>query len=65
MEEIDKNTCRFSADVYDASEVIPWMRTFICRITDIHFSNAELEKMFKDDIEAMYKLYGLEGGDNL
>lgn len=65
VEEIDKNTCRFSADVYDASEVIPWMRTFICRITDIHFSNAELEKMFKDDIEAMYKLYGLEGGDNL
>ncbi len=65
VEQIDKNTCRFSADVYDASEVIPWIRTFICRITDIHFSNAELEKMFKDDIEAMYRLYGLEGGDNL
>lgn len=65
VEEIDKNTCRFRADVYDASEVIPWMRTFICRITDVHFSNVELEKLFKDDIEAMYKLYGLEGGDNL
>ena len=65
VEQIDKNTCRFSADVYDASEVVPWIRTFICRIIDIHFSDVELEKMFKDDLEAMYRLYGLKGGENL
>lgn len=57
--KIDKNTSRFSADVYDASELIPWIRTFICRITEIHFSNKNIEKMFKKDIQAMYRLYGI------
>lgn len=59
---LDNNTSRFSADVFDASEMIPWIRTFICRITDIHFSNTELEDQFKADIKDMYALYGL-GGD--
>lgn len=58
--KLDKNTSRFSADVYDASELIPWIRTFICRITEIHFSNRTLENMFKKDIESMYRLYGIE-----
>ena len=64
VERIDKNTSRFCADVFDASEVVPWIRTFICRITDIHFSDGELEKQFRKDIEAMYELYGMEGGGN-
>ncbi len=37
----------FLADVYDASELIPWIRTFICRITDISISNKFLEIQFK------------------
>lgn len=61
VEHLDNNTSRFSADIYDASEMVPWIRTFICRITDIHFSNAELEKQFKDDITEMYDIYGLGG----
>ena len=64
VERIDKNTSRFSADVFDASELVPWIRTFICRIIDISFSDKQLEKQFKDDIEEMYALYGLEGGDS-
>ena len=63
VEKIDDNTSRFSADVFDASELIPWIRTFICRITDISISDKKLEKQFKDDIEEMYALYGLKGGD--
>lgn len=62
VEHLDNNTSRFSADVFDASEVIPWIRTFICRITDIHFSNKEMEAQFKNDIKEMYTLYGV-GGD--
>lgn len=61
---LDENTSRFSADVYDASELIPWIRTFICRITEIHISNEKLEKQFREDIKAMYALYGLEDGEN-
>ncbi|MDE6687154.1 MAG: WYL domain-containing protein [Lachnospiraceae bacterium] len=60
VERIDGHTSRFSTDVFDASELIPWIRSFICRITEIHFSNAELETRFKRDIEEMYRLYGLE-----
>ena len=63
VEILDKNTCRFSADVFDSSELIPWIRTFICRITEIHFSDKRIEESFKKDIEDMYRLYDLEGGD--
>ena len=58
--KIDDNTYRFSADVYDTSEMIPWIRTFICRITNLEFSNKELEKQFKRDIEEMYRIYGVK-----
>ena len=60
IEAIDKNTYRFSADVYDTSEMIPWIRTFICRITKLHFSNKTIETLFKDDIEQMYRMYGID-----
>ena len=63
VEKIDQNTSRFSADVFDASELVPWIRTFICRIIDYSFSNKDLEKQFGDDIEEMYRLYGIAGGD--
>ncbi len=67
VERLDKNTSRFSADVYDSRELIPWIRTFICRITDIHFSDSETESQFKSDIKEMYALYGIadeEGGND-
>ena len=61
VEYIDEHTCYFSADVYDASELIPWIRTFICRITDISISNKTLEIQFKKDLQVMYEMYGLKG----
>ena len=60
VEKIDDNTYRFVAEVYDTSEMIPWIRTFICRITELNFSNKVLEKQFKDDIKKMYRMYGIE-----
>lgn len=60
LEKINDNLYRFSADVYDLSEMIPWIRTFICRITEISFSNKRIEKQFKDDINKMYRMYGIE-----
>ena len=63
VERIDEHTSRFSADVFDTSELIPWMRTFLCRITDVKFSNKVLEKQFLDDIQKMYRMYGLEGDE--
>lgn len=59
IERIDNHTCRFTADVYDTGEMIPWIRTFICRITELRFSNRTLENQFKQDIEEMYRMYGI------
>ncbi|MDO4633770.1 MAG: WYL domain-containing protein [Eubacteriales bacterium] len=63
VEQIDKTTSRFSADVYDSSELLPWIRTFICRITEIHFSNPEVERQFREDLRELYEIYGLKGGE--
>lgn len=63
VEKLSATESKFSADVYDSAELVPWIRTFICRITDISFSNKELEKTFRNDIKQMYALYGLEGGE--
>ncbi len=57
VEVIDANTARFSADVYNVTELIPWVRTFICRITEIHISDEAIERRFLDDIQKMYRMY--------
>lgn len=59
IEIIDEHTCKFSADVYDLSEMIPWVRTFICRITSLSMSDEALERRFKHDIKLMYQMYGI------
>ena len=60
VEKLDAHTYRFSADVYDTSEMIPWIRTFICRIDKMNFSNRTIENQFKKDLEAMYRMYGIK-----
>lgn len=64
IEIIDKNTFRFYADVYDINEMIPWIRTFICRIIDIQMEDKILEEKFKNDIRRMYSIYDIGGDDD-
>lgn len=59
IEKIADHEYRFAADVYDTSEMIPWIRTFICRITKLNFSDRILENQFKRDIKEMYRMYGV------
>lgn len=63
VERLDDNSSRFFADVFDASEMVSWVRTFIGRITDFSCSNKKIEEKFKSDLQEMYALYGLEGGE--
>lgn len=63
IEKLDDNHYRFSAELYDLTEIVPWIRTFICRIISLEFSDKEVEKRFLDDIEEMYRIYGIGGGD--
>lgn len=57
---LDETTFRFSADVYDTTEMIPWIRTFTGRLTGLNFSNRTVENQFRRDLEAMYRLYEIE-----
>lgn len=60
VELLDSCTDRFSAEVYDSAELLPWIRTFICRIMAISFSNPEVAQRFQQDLKQMYQLYGVE-----
>lgn len=60
IEQVDDTHYRFSAQVFDSKEMLPWIRTFLSRITRLHFSNSYVEKSFRTDLSAMCRLYGLE-----
>lgn len=49
----------FTADVRDAGELLPWLRTFIGRIESFSCSNKKIEERFWRDMEAVYAIYGL------
>ena len=58
VERIDDETYRFTADVYDAVEMLPWVRTFIGRIISFESSNRFAVRRFHSDVRAMCDLYG-------
>ena len=58
VEILDEQTCRFTADVYDALEMLPWLRTFIGRIVELKCSNPGVVKTFYEDLERMQTMYG-------
>ena len=62
VEKMDENHYRYIADVFDTTEMLPWIRTFISRITKMNFSNRTAENIFKEDIREMYRMYGIDGG---
>ena len=64
LERISPDTWRFTAEIFDTYEMVPWIRTFICRITSLSFSNKALEKKFREDIIETARAYGLEIPDS-
>jgi DNA-binding transcriptional ArsR family regulator len=61
IEDRGGHVYRFSADVKDAAEMIPWIRTFIGRIVDLRCSSGAVVKTFREDIKAMETMYGTDG----
>ena len=57
VEILDHSHIKFSAHLYDSWEIVPWIRTFIHRITKIHFENKHVERQFYEDLKAMQRLY--------
>ena len=64
VERVDEHTARFTAEVQDTGEMIPWIRTFIGRIIQLDFSDRTVENQLRRDIESMYGMYGIGGEDN-
>ena len=60
VELIDNNTCRYIVDTYDASEMLPWIRTFIGRIEKLECSDEAVVRRFYEDLDQVYALYGGE-----
>ena len=61
IEVLDGHTYRFSADVYDAYEMLPWLRTFTGRIVELQCSNQSVVDTFYADLEQMMRQYGGDG----
>ena len=60
VEIIDEHTCRYSADVYDAAELLPWLRTFIGRVVELKCTDQAMVDIFYEDLEKMAAMYGGE-----
>lgn len=56
--ELGGGNWRFQADVLDAMELLPWIRTFTGRIVSLKSANPEVEKRFYGDLAAMEAMYG-------
>lgn len=58
---VDAHTYLFCADVYDATEMLPWIRTFIGRIKCLSCSSKSVTDTFYADLAAMRTMYGGDG----
>ena len=59
IETLNENTYCFTAEVRDAAELLPWIRTFIGRIVGFRSDNEYAEKTFRDDLKTMEQMYGV------
>jgi len=51
---------RFTADICDAVEMIPWIRTFIGRIVTLRCNNKNVEEIFYEDLKTLFHMYGVD-----
>lgn len=60
VERVNNHTVRFTADVHDASEMLPWLRTFTGRIVDLTCTDPTIAETFYEDLKALSQMYGGE-----
>ena len=58
VERLDDTHWRFTADVYEVYEMLPWLRTFTGRITELKCSDRRLIDRFREDFDEVTKMYG-------
>ena len=63
VSRLDETTYLYKTDVYDAQEMLPWIRTFTGRIIRLECSNAAVVRRFYDDFGQMQQMYETEAAD--
>ena len=58
VEQLDDTHWKFTADVYEALEMLPWLRTFTGRVTDLECSDSRMTTRFREDLDELAKIYG-------
>lgn len=58
VEQLDERHWRFSADVYEALEMLPWLRTFTGRVTDLQCTDIRVITRFWEDFGELTQMYG-------
>ncbi len=58
VESAGEGLWRFTADVWDAAELVPWLRTFIGRIVSLDCSNGRVTETFMEDLRELERMYG-------
>jgi len=60
VEELGEGVLRFSAEVYNPMEMLPWVRTFIGRITSFECEDELVAGRFREDVRQMAEMYAGE-----
>lgn len=58
--KITKNVFTYEKDVFDSTEMAPWIRSFTGRIIDIEAKHSNLKERIGHDLEMMYQMYDIE-----
>jgi len=58
VEQLDDSHWRFTADVYDAFEMLPWLRTFTGRVTNLQCTDRRVITRFWKDFGELLQMYG-------
>ena len=61
VEQLDDRHWLYTAQVYDALEMLPWIRTFTGRIVELKCDDPRVTERFRQDIAALARLYGGDG----
>ena len=57
VEKLDDSHWKFTADVYEAFEMLPWLRTFTGRVTDLQCTDKRVINRFWKDFHEMMQMY--------
>lgn len=60
VQKIAENKFVYYKEVFDANEMLPWIKTFIGRIVSFESSNAYVVNKFYSDMDRMFEMYNVE-----